>query len=39
MTREELLERQSWSLERKIDHSLGVIEDFYARLSGKVAIL
>lgn len=38
MTREELLERQSWSLERKIDHSLGVIEDFHARLSGKVAV-
>lgn len=38
MTREELLERQSWSLEKKIDHSLGVIEDFYAQLNGKVAV-
>lgn len=38
MTREELLERQSWPLEKKIDHSLGVIEDFYAQLNGKVAV-
>lgn len=38
MTREELLERQSWPLEKKIDHSLGVIEDFNAQLNGKVAV-
>lgn len=34
----ELRERQGWSLEKKIDHSLGVIEDFYAQLDGKVAV-
>lgn len=38
MTKEELLERQGWSLEKKIDHSLGVIEDFHAQLGGKVAV-
>ena len=34
----ELRERQGWSLGKKIDHSLGVIEDFHARLGGKVAV-
>ena len=34
----ELKERQSWSLEKKIDHSLGVIEDFYSQLGGAVAV-
>lgn len=38
MEREGLLERQGWSLGKKIDHSLGVIEDFYAQLDGKVAV-
>lgn len=31
----ELRERQSWSLDQKIDHSLGVIDQFYNRLNGK----
>jgi len=31
----ELKERQAWSLDQKIDHSIGVIEDFYSRLNGK----
>lgn len=31
----ELRERQSWSLSQKIDHSLGVIDQFYNRLDGK----
>lgn len=38
MTIEELRERQSWSLSQKIDHSLGVIEQFYSRLNGNVYI-
>lgn len=35
MTFEELRERQSWSLNKKIDHSLGVIEQFYTQLDGR----
>lgn len=31
----ELKERQSWTLDQKIDHSLGVIDQFYQRLNGK----
>ena len=31
----ELRERQGWSLDQKIDHSLGVIDQFYQRLNGK----
>jgi 3'-phosphoadenosine 5'-phosphosulfate sulfotransferase (PAPS reductase)/FAD synthetase len=38
MTREELRERQGWSLQQKIDHSLGTIDQFYHRLNGKVYI-
>lgn len=38
MTYDELKFRQSWTLERKIDHSLGVIENFYTTLNGKVYI-
>jgi 3'-phosphoadenosine 5'-phosphosulfate sulfotransferase (PAPS reductase)/FAD synthetase len=38
MTKEELKERQSWTLDQKIDHSLGVIEQFYNRLGGNVYI-
>lgn len=38
MTHAELKERQGWSLEKKIDHSLGAIEQFYQRLDGKVYI-
>lgn len=35
---EELKERQSWTLEQKIDHSLGAIDQFYQRLDGKVYV-
>lgn len=38
MTKEELRERQGWSLDQKIDHSLGVIDQFYTRLNGKVYV-
>lgn len=38
MTRQELIERQNWSLEQKIDHSLGTIDQFYQRLNGRVYI-
>lgn len=34
MTIKELRERQSWSLEQKIDHSLGTIEAFVNRMGG-----
>lgn len=34
MTAEELHKRQNWSLNQKIDHSLGVLEDFVSRLGG-----
>lgn len=34
MTAHELKERQSWSLEQKIDHSLGTIESFVSRMGG-----
>lgn len=34
MTLKELHERQSWSLEQKIDHSLGTIEAFVSRMGG-----
>lgn len=33
-----LQERQKWSLNRKIDHSLGVIEQFYQTLNGRVYV-
>lgn len=38
MTHAELKERQGWSLEKKIDHSLGAIEQFYETLDGKVYV-
>ena len=38
MTLQELRERQSWSLEQKIDHSLGVIEQYHTALNGKVYV-
>ncbi|MFR9165023.1 MAG: phosphoadenosine phosphosulfate reductase family protein [Dysgonomonas sp.] len=38
MTYEELKYRQSWSLNQKIDHALGVIEQFYNRLDGDVYV-
>lgn len=34
----ELKERQSWTLEQKIDHSLGVIDQFINKLDGKVYV-
>lgn len=36
MTAEELHERQGWSLDWKIDHALGVIDQFISRMDGKV---
>lgn len=36
MTVEELHSRQQWTLAQKIDHSLGVIDQFIARMDGKV---
>ena len=36
MTVEELHNRQQWTLAQKIDHSLGVIDQFIARMEGKV---
>lgn len=38
MTAKELQERQKWSLEQKIDHSLGTIDQFYQRLNGQVYV-
>lgn len=38
MTLNELRERQSWSLNKKIDHSLGVIEQYYNILNGGVFV-
>lgn len=38
MTYQELKERQAWSLEQKIDHSLGTINQFYERLNGQVYV-
>lgn len=38
MTHKELQERQKWSLEQKIDHSLGTIDQFYQRLNGQVYV-
>lgn len=31
----ELRERQSWSLNQKIDHAIGTIEQFISRTDGK----
>lgn len=38
MTAKELQERQRWSLDQKIDHALGTIDQFYQRLNGQVYI-
>ena len=38
MTAKELQERQRWSLDQKIDHSLGTIDQFYQRLNGQVYV-
>lgn len=34
----ELKQRQSWALDQKIDHSLGVIDQFISRLNGQVYV-
>ncbi len=34
MTLQELRERQAWTLEQKIDHSLGILEAFVNRVGG-----
>ena len=36
MTSKELHSRQQWTLAQKIDHSLGVIDQFIAKMDGKV---
>lgn len=38
MDLKELKERQSWTLDQKIDHSLGVIDQFISRLNGQVYV-
>ena len=38
MTIQELRERQQWTLPQKIDHSLGVIEQFNAHFDGQVFV-
>lgn len=38
MDLKELRERQSWTLHQKIDHSLGVIDQFISRLNGQVYV-
>lgn len=38
LTYQELKERQSWSLYQKIDHAVGVIEQYITRLEGKVYV-
>jgi 3'-phosphoadenosine 5'-phosphosulfate sulfotransferase (PAPS reductase)/FAD synthetase len=39
VTSEELRLRQGWTLEQKIDHSLGAIEQFYVFTNGKCVIM
>ena len=36
MTYEELKYRQSWTLEQKIDHAVGVVSTFIDRVNGKI---
>jgi 3'-phosphoadenosine 5'-phosphosulfate sulfotransferase (PAPS reductase)/FAD synthetase len=38
MTYEELKYRQSWTLEQKIDHTIGTVEFFLSKTEGKAAI-
>lgn len=38
MTAEELKERQSWDWKKKVDHSLGVIDQFLSRTEGKAFV-
>lgn len=35
VTSEELTERQAWPWKQKVDHSLGVIDQFLSRIEGK----
>lgn len=39
ITESELRDRQSWTLEQKIDHSLGAIEQFYNHVDGKCVVM
>ena len=36
MTPQELHTRQQWTLAQKVDHTLGVIDQFISRMDGKV---
>lgn len=38
MKLDKLKEKQAWSLSQKIDHALGVIDQFYQRLDGNVFV-
>lgn len=38
MDYKELKERQAWTLDQKVDHAMGVIDQFYNRLDGKVYV-
>lgn len=38
ISKKELIARQAWTLEQKIDHTIGVIEQFYEANAGKVYI-
>ena len=38
MTIEELKDRQKWTFEQKLDHTVGTIEHFYAQLNGRVFV-
>ncbi|MDR2145871.1 MAG: phosphoadenosine phosphosulfate reductase family protein [Tannerella sp.] len=38
MTYEELKYRRGWTLEQKIDHSVGVVSDFLSKVNGKAAL-
>jgi 3'-phosphoadenosine 5'-phosphosulfate sulfotransferase (PAPS reductase)/FAD synthetase len=37
MTYEELKYRQAWTLEQKIDHSVGVVSSFMGKVNGNIA--
>jgi len=38
MTKHDLIRKQGWSLNQKIDHTLGAIEQFYNKYNGKVYV-
>lgn len=38
LTKTELIKRQNWTLNQKIDHSLGAIEQFYNHFNGKTYV-